>query len=364
VPGWLIVTLLVALLVACAGCLAWFLPKVFATVLYRRELRSLELGVLERLAAPGADEARLSELLRLHDIVDRRLRRRGRRAPPLKSSLERAMHRRATMPGRVRQPGGGRLASVATITRLIDRLENDPTHNPPRGEASAAAKRSEARSATNSRHSGAFGASSHPDSYSGLTSDQRTQIGATFLSLAGLFVVSTIIAIASHAFKLSSAAAIGLFGASAALLLLAVWAFGRLGGKAVAMCGMILLAIALATSLIVVRPSQGRRSRQRAPLSGPYFIGGTCADEVCKLRQHVEPDISSSFGGAPLLPDGSEVYIRCQAVGGVFRLHHGGRKSNESNVWDLLGDGRYVSDMFVNTSKHGELDASIPQCSQ
>jgi hypothetical protein len=94
-------------------------------------------------------------------------------------------------------------------------------------------------------------------------------------------------------------------------------------------------------------------------LSGPYVITGTCADLSCGLRQHVAPSTEASFAGAPLIADGTLVFIRCQTYGEPAYRHRG---HEASLVWDLLKDRRYVTDMFVSTRSNGKLDPAIRRC--
>jgi hypothetical protein len=80
-PSWLILVLIGAVLIACLGYVGWIASSLLTAALRRREIHRLDAGVLERLAAPGTDTSRLSELTRLHDIVDARLRKLGAEHP-------------------------------------------------------------------------------------------------------------------------------------------------------------------------------------------------------------------------------------------------------------------------------------------
>jgi hypothetical protein len=104
---------------------------------------------------------------------------------------------------------------------------------------------------------------------------------------------------------------------------------------------------------VVVKTAKPQR------LSGPYVVGGTCADLACRLRQHIAPRLQSPYSEVPPLRDGSRVYVRCQILGGPVYLRHG---HGASIVWDYLKDKRYVSDLFLNTANYGRLDPSIPLC--
>jgi hypothetical protein len=95
-----------------------------------------------------------------------------------------------------------------------------------------------------------------------------------------------------------------------------------------------------------------------SPLSGPYSVGGTCADLDCGLRQHVAPTTESPYS-PKLLQDGSLVHIKCQTLAAPVRLKRG---RAESSIWDLLSSGYYVSDLFVNTTRYGTFDPQIPRC--
>jgi hypothetical protein len=117
-----------------------------------------------------------------------------------------------------------------------------------------------------------------------------------------------------------------------------------------------LAAVGAAIGLLL---ALGLARGHKASLSGPYVITGTCADLTCELRQHTAPSTESSYAGAPLLSDGTLVYIRCQTYGGPAYRHRG---HEASLVWDLLKDGRYVTDMFISTRSDGKLDPSIRRC--
>jgi hypothetical protein len=369
VPTWLIVLLFLAVLVACVGYLTWAVSMLLVAVLRRRELQRLDAGVLERLTTPGADEVRLSDLRRLHGIADSRLRRLRGEAPSLRSSLESAMYQRTTQPEAVRrQLGGRRLPSVASITRLMDLLDSERPYIESTQESVdvGATRRPRARPDGGAPSDGGLKGGAAGDAVH-LSSEQRAHIGAALIGIAGLCVVSTVGGAAGHSFKLSSPAAIALLAFGVVSFLGVLWAFGLIG-RAMMLVGAVgFISAGLVARLIVNADStraQVHRDAELAHLSGPYFVGGTCADLACGLRQHVAPSVTSSHAGAPLLPDGTRVYIRCQMIGGVVRLHKRVHESNESNIWDLLTDGRYVSDLFVNTSKLGELDSSLPRCQE
>ena len=73
-------------------------------------------------------------------------------------------------------------------------------------------------------------------------SEQRAHLGAAFIGITGLCVIPTIVAVASHNFKLSSPAAIGLFSLGAICLLVALWAFGLFSGT-VTLGGCVMVAV-------------------------------------------------------------------------------------------------------------------------
>jgi hypothetical protein len=253
VPTWLIGILLSVGFAACLGSLAWAGSKLLMALFRRRELQRLDAGVLERLTVPGTDERRLSELRRLHDIVDSRLRRLGGRAPSLRNSLDRAMYQRTTQPEMIRrQIGGRRLPSVASITRLMDRLDIEVSQDGSKGESEAPLEVDQEQMKTTDNHAPAdrpqeSDASTYDEHFA---SEQRAHVGASLIGITGLCVVSTLVA-ASHNFELSSPAAIGLFTLGAVCVLAALWAFERMSGTVAVVGSVTLAVIGLVTGLII-----------------------------------------------------------------------------------------------------------------
>jgi hypothetical protein len=127
-----------------------------------------------------------------------------------------------------------------------------------------------------------------------------------------------------------------------------------LSGKRMAIAGVVVLAGGWAAVLVVI---VGKADT--TPSYGPYRVDGTCADLDCGLRQHTAPTTEAPHRGAKLLADGTAIRIRCQTIGGPVYLKHG---KGASFIWDLLTNGRYVSDLFVNTTGYGTFDPVIPRC--
>ncbi len=107
------------------GLLAWLAEGWLAEFRRQRELGRWEIGVLERLSAPGTDESRFDDLQRLHRIIDERLWRLGGRAPGMRESLEHALYLCATQPQAVRQKVSGKIPSIESIKSLLDRLNQE-----------------------------------------------------------------------------------------------------------------------------------------------------------------------------------------------------------------------------------------------
>jgi hypothetical protein len=86
-------------------------------------------------------------------------------------------------------------------------------------------------------------------------------------------------------------------------------------------------------------------------------VYGTCADGPCGLNERNGPCYSSCarIGG---FYDGNAVNVVCQTTGELVSASDG-----QTDVWDRLTDGGYVTDMYVDTpnSRHG-FSPPIPQC--
>jgi hypothetical protein len=153
------------------------------------------------------------------------------------------MYVRTTQPEAARQRlGGHRLPSVAVITRLMDQLDANPTLS-----THLAAETSAQRGKQTGEADAIDSPSIQRDDY--LTAEQRAHIGASFLGIAGLCIVSTVIAAASHAVEWSGLAAIGLFSAGVACLLAALLAFEQIGIYRFLISCALLITLCAALSL-------------------------------------------------------------------------------------------------------------------
>jgi uncharacterized protein YjbI with pentapeptide repeats len=145
-PSWLIALAVLLVLAVSLGLLAWLIESWLKERSRLRDFRRWNDGVLNLLAAPGSSESRLGDMRRLQAIVDARLRRLGRRAPSLRSSLEQVLYLRITQPEALRRRiKGGCLPSTESIKALLERDDLDdgeaaaPADRGNEGEASAAA---------------------------------------------------------------------------------------------------------------------------------------------------------------------------------------------------------------------------------
>ncbi len=88
-----------------------------------------------------------------------------------------------------------------------------------------------------------------------------------------------------------------------------------------------------------------------------YQVGGTCAAGTCGLAEWSGPG-TSSFQRVGAAYEGQEVSVVCQAVGQTMTSASG----QPSAIWDELGSGAFVSDLYLNTPNVGEYSSPLPHC--
>lgn len=89
------------------------------------------------------------------------------------------------------------------------------------------------------------------------------------------------------------------------------------------------------------------------PVAGTFEVKGTCAaGPSCTLTVRSAPSAAAAKVGT--LAEGARTGVRCQATGSRVTTAAG-----STATWDLVGDGRWVSDLYVATPKDG---GSIPRC--
>jgi hypothetical protein len=90
--------------------------------------------------------------------------------------------------------------------------------------------------------------------------------------------------------------------------------------------------------------------------SGPsnaYRVANTGGSS---LNIHSAPQLGATVVGT--VPAGSALDIACQITGGQVNGTNGG----SSAIWDRLGSGGYVSDLYTDTPAVGAFSSGIPQC--
>lgn len=125
---------------------------------------------------------------------------------------------------------------------------------------------------------------------------------------------------------------------------------GRLG-RELGLIGRVLLA-----SLLLALLAAGIYLLYTAihrPVPHRYQVFGTCVAGACGLNERSRPTIHSRRVGR--VQDGDIVEIECQVRGEKVITPEGA----SSRLWDKLTDGRYVSDVSVDTPSIG---SSIPAC--
>jgi hypothetical protein len=106
----------------------------------------------------------------------------------------------------------------------------------------------------------------------------------------------------------------------------------------------------------------------RVRLAGAKFaVNGTCLSRGCGLKQRRGPGPAfPEVDPRERLQDGELVLVVCQTMGPPPR----GTKDDknqawENPVWDLLPNGRYVSDVYMDTpNRDGGFSLGLPRCKQ
>jgi hypothetical protein len=88
-----------------------------------------------------------------------------------------------------------------------------------------------------------------------------------------------------------------------------------------------------------------------------YRVSGTCAAGTCALAEWSGPG-TSSFTRVGAAYEGQEVAVACQAEGQTMTSTSG----QPSAIWDELGSGAFVSDLYLNTPNVGRYSPPLPQC--
>jgi hypothetical protein len=88
-----------------------------------------------------------------------------------------------------------------------------------------------------------------------------------------------------------------------------------------------------------------------------FAVYGTCLTGGCGLKQRRGPGPAfPEVNRGNRLKDGEQVLVVCQTTG----LPPNGYKNR---IWDLLPNGRYVSDVFVETpNRGGGFSSGLPRC--
>jgi hypothetical protein len=99
---------------------------------------------------------------------------------------------------------------------------------------------------------------------------------------------------------------------------------------------------------------------ERVRLTGAKFaVYGTCLTGGCGLKQRRGPGPAfAEVNRGERLKDGEQVLVVCQTIGPPPTGY-------KNRIWDLLPNGRYVSDVFVDTpNRHGGFSSGLPHCKQ
>lgn len=97
---------------------------------------------------------------------------------------------------------------------------------------------------------------------------------------------------------------------------------------------------------------------ERVRLAGAKFtVYGTCLTGGCGLKQRRGPGPAfREVNRGDRLKDGEQVLVVCQTTGPPPAGY-------KNRIWDLLANGRYVSDVFVETpNRNGGFSSGLPRC--
>jgi hypothetical protein len=116
----------------------------------------------------------------------------------------------------------------------------------------------------------------------------------------------------------------------------------------------ILFLGALTTLFVIATPSLLEHLLAPKPT---YSVYGTCIEGGCGLKQRSGPGPTfPEVDKRDRIQDGVKVRVVCQTVGAP-------PKGFSNRVWDRMPNGRYVSDVFVNTpNRNGRLSKGLPRC--
>jgi hypothetical protein len=99
---------------------------------------------------------------------------------------------------------------------------------------------------------------------------------------------------------------------------------------------------------------------ERVRLAGAKFaVYGTCLTGGCGLKQRRGPGPAfPEVNRGDRLRDGEQVLVVCQTTGPPPNGY-------KNRIWNLLPNGRYVSDVFVDTpNRKGGFSSGLPRCKQ
>jgi hypothetical protein len=201
-------------------------------------------------------------------------------------------------------------------------------------------------------------------------------ISIVVLGLAMLGIASSLIAIAKHqpaspllnvlvALGFAATAGYVLFGALSLIFIdldaaaaaehqYRLWAH-REGGVAAKrlMVTFVLFLGALMALFIATTPTLFKNLVAPKPR---YAVYGTCLEGGCGLKQRRGPGPAfKEVDSRDRLLDGTNVIVICQKRGGLL-------KGFDNRVWDRLANGRYVSDVFVDTPNRHGFSEGIRRC--
>ncbi len=121
----------------------------------------------------------------------------------------------------------------------------------------------------------------------------------------------------------------------------------RVGATVVFTVGLLLFLGAGITFGVLLASGGGGDHRDTVAISSPYRVIGTCVNGSCTVNEWE-------------LREGTPLDIACQTKGEPAKAPNG----RESRIWDRLGSGWYISDLFVEGTADGHYAPHLLRCAE
>lgn len=117
----------------------------------------------------------------------------------------------------------------------------------------------------------------------------------------------------------------------------------------------VLVLVGIGIGLLV--DDSGEAKAPPIVVEGKYHVSGTCANGSCTVNECARR-AACGVANEGRLREGTTLDIACQAKGRATQAPNG----RESEIWDRLANGLYVSDLFVSGTSVGKFTSALPRC--